>query len=103
MEGDLRSFRVALVNDEYVNPLFSEQSGDSARSVDGLGVLSGAGWGVMALPSADYPEAVVESLLVEIAEHAEEFDRHGYDLVLVGRPTAALARALDVAGVQVPD
>jgi hypothetical protein len=91
--GDERSYRVALVADRYVNP---EPGG-----LDGLAVLSAAGWGVMQLPDDAYPADVTRLLLAEIAEQVEEFSRHGYALVLVGE-RAGLEEALALAGVAVP-
>src|SRR5690348_318471 len=94
MERDARSFRVALMADRYVNP--------PPGGVDGVAAAAQAGWGVMQLPADDYPAAVAERLLYEVAEQAEEFARHGYDLVLVGsRP--GLAEALAEVGLPVPD
>jgi hypothetical protein len=94
MKRDERSFRVALVADRYVNP----QPG----GVDAVAVAAQTGWGVMQLPADDYPDAVVERLLYEVAEQAEEFTRHGYDLVLVGE-REGLADALARVGIGLPD
>jgi len=94
MEADARGFRVALVADEYVNP--------EPGALDALAVLEPAGWGVMQLPPAAYPEAVAEPLLEQIAEQAEEFVRHGYDVVLVGS-RAGLEQALGRMGLGLPD
>jgi hypothetical protein len=94
MKRDERSFRVALVADRYVNP----QPG----GVDAVAVAAETGWGVMQLPADDYPDAVVERLLYEVAEQAEEFTRHGYDLVLVGE-REGLADALARVGIGLPD
>jgi hypothetical protein len=94
MKRDERSFRVALVADRYVNP----QPG----GVDGVAVAAETGWGVIQLPADDYPDAVAERLLYEIAEQAEEFTRHGYDLVLVGE-RKGLAEALARVGIALPD
>jgi hypothetical protein len=85
VEDDERGFRVALIADELVNP--------HDGGVDGLAVLEHAGWGAVQLPSADYPEAVAGPLLEQVAEQAEEFARHGYVLVIVGRRDG-LAEAL---------
>ena len=41
-------------------------------------MLEQAGWGVMQLPAADYPDEVAAPLLAQVAEQAEEFARHGY-------------------------
>jgi hypothetical protein len=94
MKRDERSFRVALVADRYVNP----QPG----GVDAVAVAAETGWGVIQLPADDYPDAVVERLLYEVAEQAEEFSRHGYDLVLVGE-REGLADALARVGIGLPD
>ena len=87
MEGDERSFRVALVAAELVNP--------PPGGLDALTVLERNGWGVMALPAAWYPDDVAAPLLEQVAEQVDEFARHGYDVVLVGARAgldAALAR-----------
>jgi hypothetical protein len=94
MEGDERSFRVALVAAELVNP--------APGGLDALAVLERAGWGVMALPADWYPDDVARPLLEQIAEQVDEFARHGYDVVLVGE-RAGLAEALAALGVAPPD
>lgn len=91
---DARSYRVALVADRYVNP--------APGQLDGLAVLAAAGWGVMQLPDEGYPAGVARPLLAEIAEQVEEFSRHGYAFVLVGKHDG-LAEALARVGVAVPD
>ena len=93
MEGDLRSFRVALVAGELINP--------GADGVDALAVIEQEGWGAMQLPAADYPDEVAAPLLDQVAEQAEEFARHGYRLVLIGE-RAGLAEALARHGVAEP-
>jgi hypothetical protein len=93
MEGDERSFRVALVAAGLVNP---EPGG-----LDALGVLERAGWGVMALPADWYPDDVARALLEQVAEQVDEFARHGYDVVLIGE-RAGLADALAQLGHEPP-
>ncbi|HEV8155170.1 MAG TPA: hypothetical protein VGP67_06530 [Gaiellales bacterium] len=93
MEGDLRSFRVALVASELVNP--------AAGGVDALAVFEQEGWGAMQLPAADYPDEVAAPLLDQVAEQTEEFARHGYTLALVG-DRAGLEQALERYGLAVP-
>jgi hypothetical protein len=94
MERDERSFRVALVADRYVNP--------PPGGADGIAAAAQTGWGVLQLPAEDYPAGVAQRLLAEVAEQAEEFGRHGYDLVLVGQRDG-LNGALAQAGLAVPD
>ena len=94
MERDERSFRVALMADRFVNP--------GPGGVDGVAVAARAGWGVLQLPADDYPAELAGLLLFEVAEQAEEFARHGYDLVLVGHRDG-LAGALARVGVGLPD
>jgi len=89
VDGDLRSFRVALVAGELVNP--------EAGGVDALAVIEQEGWGAMQLPAADYPDEVAAPLLDQVAEQTEEFARHGYTLALVG----SLALVVQVARVGV--
>jgi len=93
VEGDLRSFRVALVASELVNP--------GAGGVDALVVIEQEGWGAMQLPAADYPDEVAAPLLDQVAEQAEEFARHGYTLALVGN-RAGLEQALERYGLALP-
>jgi hypothetical protein len=93
MERDDRSFRVALVADGYVNP--------PPGGVDGIAAAAETGWGVLQLPAEDYPAGVAQRLLAEVAEQAEEFWRHGYDLVLVGQRDG-LSEALAQVGLAVP-
>jgi hypothetical protein len=92
-EIDLRGFRVALVADDLIN-------GDRA-GFDVLGALDEAGWGVMLLPPAWYPDAAAGPLLDAVADQVHEYDRHGYAIALVGE-RAGLAAALAGAGVAVP-
>jgi hypothetical protein len=94
VKRDARSFRVALMADQYVNP--------GADGVDGVAAAAQAGWGVVQLPADDYPASLAELLLFEVAEQAEEFARHGYDLVLVGHRDG-LAEALARVGLAVPE
>src|SRR5215469_4951076 len=94
MKRDERSFRVALMADSYVNP--------APGGVDGVVAAAQLGWGVLQLPPDDYPPDLVRLLLFEVAEQAEEFARHGYDLVLVGRRNG-LAGALGRVGIGLPD
>jgi hypothetical protein len=94
VDVDKRGFRVALVADEFVNP--------NAGGLDALEVLQAEGWGAIQLPPAWYPPEVASPLLEQVAEHAEEFSRHGYDLVLVGS-RAGLEQALLATGATAPD
>jgi hypothetical protein len=94
MEGDRRSFRIALVADRYVNP--------PPGGFDGLAVFLTAGWGALQLPADEYPPEVSRPLLTEIAEQAEEFHRHGYDVVLVGH-REGLRDALEAVDMPLPD
>jgi hypothetical protein len=94
MDGDARSFRIALTADGYVNP----QPG----GIDGLAVLDEAGWGVMQLPDPAYPAEMTSRILADIAEQVQEFRRHRYDIVLVGGDDGIAAALADV-GVPVPD
>ena len=93
MERDERSYRIAFTADRYVNP--------RPGGLDGLAVLAEAGWGVIQLPAEDYPAAVADRILAEVAEQAQEFCRHGYEFVLVGDDDR-LAGALAAVGVSVP-
>jgi len=87
---DKRSFRVALVADRYLNP--------PHRALDVIPILVEAEWGVIQLPADGYPHDVAAPLLEQVAEQTEEFHRHGYDVVVIGRRTG-LKEALAAAGV----
>src|SRR5260221_12780834 len=76
MAPDARSFRVALVADRYVNP--------PPGGPDGLAAAAEAGWGVLELPAEDFPAPLAGPPLAAVAEHAAEFPRLGFDLVLAG-------------------
>jgi hypothetical protein len=94
VDVDERGCRVALVADELVNP--------PSDAFDSLEVLRDEDWGVVQLPPTWYPTDVAPQLLAQIAEHIEEFARHGYQIVLVGqRP--GLAEALSAVGLDLPD
>ena len=95
MDEDARSFRVALVADEYVNP-------GRGGGLDALAVLGPAGWGVMQLPPSTYSDEIARPLLEQVAEQVEEFVRRDYDVILVGR-RAGLEEALAAMGVGAPD
>ena len=87
---DRRSFRVALVADRFLNP--------PARGLDVIPILLEAEWGVIQLPADDYPSEVSRPLLEQVAEQAEEFHRHGYDVIIIGdRP--GLDEALEKSGL----
>jgi len=92
VELDLRCLRVAIVQGELLNP---------GGKVDALTVLEEEIWGAIQLPASDYPDDVAEPLLDQVAEQAEEFARHGYRLVLVGK-RAGLSEALARHGVAEP-
>jgi len=94
MERDARSFRVALVADQFVNP--------PPGGVDGIAAAAQAGWGVVQLPADDYPSQVAHRLLYEVAEQSQEFAKHGYDIVLDGQ-REGLAEALERVGLTEPD
>ena len=87
---DQRSFRVALVADRYLNP--------PAHGLDVIPILLEVGWGVIQLPADVYPIEVAAPLLEQVAEQTEEFHRHGYDVVVIGRRNG-LKEALAAAGV----
>ena len=70
--------------------------------LDALAVLEAEGWGAIQLPAAWYPDDVAAPLLEQVAEQAQEFAAHGYDLVLVGE-RAGLAEALAALGVAPPE
>jgi hypothetical protein len=73
---DVRSFRLALIADELVNP--------GPGGVDGLSVLDGEGWGAILLPPDSCPSEVAAEILEQIADQVDEFRRNGYDVVLIG-------------------
>jgi hypothetical protein len=94
VDEDLRSYRVALVADELVNP---EPGG-----FDALEVIERLGWGAIQLPSAWYPDEVAAGLLTQVAEQVHELSAHGYEIVLVGQ-RAGLDEALQAIGLGPPD
>jgi hypothetical protein len=73
---DARSFRVALIADEFVNP--------GPGGIDGLSVLEREGWGAVPLPPDSCPNEVATEILEHIGDEVEEFFRNRYDLVLIG-------------------
>lgn len=102
---DARSFRIALVADALVNP--------APGQPDALAVLAAEDWAAMKLPPTWFPLDLAEPLLAQVAEQAEEFARHGYDLVLLSEVDAegardggvfrsALGRALGAVGLPLP-
>ena len=93
MDGDARSFRVALVSSELVNP--------PSGGFDALTVLQEEDWGVVQLPASDYPDDVAALLLEQVAEQTEEFSRHGYRLAIIGN-RVGLDEALARRGIPLP-
>jgi len=87
---DRRSYRVAIVSDRYLNP--------PEGKLDAVPILLQAEWGAIQLPADDYPSAVANPLLEQVAEQVEEFCRRGYDAVVIGRRDG-LDEALAAAGV----
>jgi hypothetical protein len=87
---DARSFRVALIADDLVNP--------PSDGWDGLSVLAEEGWGVIQLPPVSYPNRVAVRLLEQIAEQTEEFLRNGYEVVVVGEQPL-LGQTLAAVGI----
>lgn len=94
MDNDERGYRIALVADDLVNP--------AEDGFDAIEVLREQDWGAIQLPPAWYPAHVAGPLLEQVAEHVEEFVRHGYQLVLLG-DRLGLEEALRRSGVAVPD
>ena len=98
MHGDERSFRVALVSDALVNP--------TTGAPDGIAICRDADWAVVQLPACSYPAEVRAIALEQVAEHADEFIRRGYALVLLTTPddaeSAPLAQALSVLERELP-
>jgi hypothetical protein len=92
-QSDERGFRIAVVADEMAN--------SQAAGFDVLEVLERAGWGAILLPPAWYPADVHADLLIQFAEHVEEFMRHGYEVVCIG-PCESLAEPLAQLGVAMP-
>ena len=90
---DLRGFRVALVADELIN--------EEGAGFDVLSELDEAGWGVVLLPPAWYPDAAAVPLLDAVADQVHEYGRHGYTIALVG-DRAGLDGALARAGARPP-
>src|SRR5438309_2156722 len=93
MRSDERGFRIAIVANDLVN---GEKVG-----FDVLGVLEREGWGAILLAPAWYPDEVAADLIVQFAEHVEEFLRHGYEVICVGS-CDALADPLKQLGVPMP-
>jgi hypothetical protein len=94
MDNDERGYRIALVADDLVNP--------AEDGFDAIEVLREQDWGAIQLPPAWYPAHVAGPLLEQVAEHVEEFARHGYQLVLLG-DRLGLEEALRRSGVALPD
>lgn len=94
MTRDQRSFRVALVEDRYLNPRPGE--------LDAVPVLLECDWGVIQLPSERYTTETTALMLGQVAEQSEEFVRRGYDVVVIG-DLGGLDAALRAAGVARPD
>ena len=77
--SDVRGRRVAVVSDSLLERL--------------LDPLAAEGYGIIQLPPDGLDNATVAAWLEQVAEHVEEFQRTGYEVVLVsdGRHDEALA------------
>jgi hypothetical protein len=73
MKGDRRGMRVALIPDAVLNP--------PAGAPDRLAELAAAGWGVIALPPDDLPDADAEAWRAAALDQAAELARHGATVV----------------------
>jgi hypothetical protein len=73
MKGDRRGMRVALVSDAVLNP--------PPGAPDRLAALAAAGWGVIALPPRDLPDADAEAWRAAALDQATELARHGATVV----------------------
>ncbi len=80
MSDDPRARRVAVVADALLPQLRVE--------------LNERGYGVIQLPPAGLPDGVAAEWLEQVAEHVEEFQRTGYDVVLAD--DGAYKHALDL-------
>jgi hypothetical protein len=69
-----------------------------ARGLDVIPILLEADWGLIQLPADVYPREVAGLLLEQVAEQTEEFHRHGYDVVVIGR-RVGLQEALKGVGL----
>lgn len=76
MNGDKRSWRVALVPDALMNPT----QGTRVALPDVLEVLASSGYGVLQLP----PPGKHSLLLAVIADQIAEYAHHGYAVVAIG-------------------
>jgi hypothetical protein len=73
MKGDQRGMRVALVSDAVLNP--------PPGAPDRLAELAAAGWGVIALPPPDLPDAGADAWRAAALDQAAELSRHGVTVV----------------------
>lgn len=76
MSEDQRGWRIALLPDALLNP----RGRTRAALPDVLGVLEGAGYGVLQLP----PPGKRSLLLAVIADQVAEYAHHGYAVVAIG-------------------
>lgn len=76
MNGDVRSWRVALVPDTLINP----QDRMRTSFPDALEVLEASGYGVLQLPG----RGAHGLLLAVIADQVAEYAHHGYAVVAIG-------------------
>jgi hypothetical protein len=85
--SDPRSRRIAVVADSLLEPLLDE--------------LGREGFGVIQLPPPGLDQETVAAWLEQTAEHAAEFLRNGYEVVLAddGLCTAELEQALATLGL----
>ena len=84
MRGDVRSRRVAVVPDAFVNP--------PADADDRLAGLAEAGWGVVALPQPGLDPEVEQALLEGVADQLAVFLDDGYEVALAAPDDAMAAR-----------
>ena len=68
--GDVRSSRIVVVSDEVLTTLLDD--------------LDKSGCGMLQLPPEELPPETARLWIEQVAEHAAEFLRNGYDVVLLG-------------------
>lgn len=87
--GDVRSARIAVVPDELLPELLDD--------------LEAAEWGTIQLPPAEVGADAARAWIEQTAEHAAEFLRNDYTVVLVGETPWADDLSAALAALGAPD
>jgi hypothetical protein len=78
---DIRSFKLAIVADYFINPARYKDLPLNSAVYD---VLRDLGYGILKMPEAGYPPEKAAEYLIPVMDQAEEYIKRGYQVIAVG-------------------